>query len=85
MKAIQVKYLPTTNHKPSRWKAFVWGGASVTNSYDHALNGIDNAERAALDLIAKMKWDVVISGSGQLANEDYVFTLAATLPADAHA
>lgn len=75
MKAIQVKYLPCTNHKPSRWKAFAEGGLQVTLSYDHALNASDNAKRAAEALISKMQWRSHITGEGVLPNQDYVFTI----------
>ena len=76
MKAIEVKYLPCTNNKPSRWKAFAWGGVSVTLSYDHALNSEDNARKAAEALREKMSWKAEISGSGQLANGNFVFTMS---------
>ena len=55
MKAIQVKYLPVTDHKPSRWKAWTYGGLSVTLSYDYALDEKANAQRAAEALLAKME------------------------------
>ena len=76
MKAIQVKYLSATNHKPSRWKAFAEGGASVTLSYDYALNADENARRAAIALTTKMVWPRPV-GSGVLPNGDYVFTMGA--------
>ena len=75
MKAIQVKYLPCTNTKGSRWKAFAEGGNQVTLSYDHALNAEDNARVAAQALIDKLQWRCSISGSGGLPNGDYVFTI----------
>ena len=75
MKAIQVRYLGCTNHKPSRWKAFAADGLQVTRSYDHALQPEDNARCAALKLIDKMNWNVKITGSGSLPNGDYVFTI----------
>ena len=76
MKAIQVKYPPVTNTKPSRWKAWAEGGASVTLPYDHALNASENARRAAVALTTKMVWGRPI-GEGVLPNGDYVFTLGA--------
>lgn len=75
MKAIQVKYLGPTNTKPSRWKAFVEGGASATLSYDYALNSDGNARQAAQQLIDKLQWQYAITGSGSLPNGDYVFTI----------
>lgn len=79
MKAIQVKYLPVTDHKPSRWKAWVYGGLSVTLSYDHSLDAMGNARKAAEALLAKMEVHTrkppKITGAGSLPNQDYVFTL----------
>jgi hypothetical protein len=77
MKAIQVKYLPHTNTKPSRWKAFAEGNLQIVLPYDHALSAEENARSAAIALITKMGWGARITGSGGLPNQDYVFTLGA--------
>ena len=77
MKAIQVKYLPATTHRSSRWKAFAEGGLSSVMPYDHSGSEYYNARCAAQRLIEKMKWRVEISGDGNLPNGDYVFTLRA--------
>ena len=77
MKAIQVKYLSATNHKPSRFKAKAEGGHSVTLSYDYLYNADQNAREVAEALIAKAGWQVRITGSGVLPNGDYVFTMGA--------
>jgi len=77
MKAIQVKYLPATNSKPSRWKAWAFGGEQITVSYDYDLDENENARAAAIALITKMGWGSHITGSGGLPNQDYVFTLGA--------
>jgi hypothetical protein len=77
MKAIQVKYLSCTNHKPSRWKAFAEGGLQIVLPYDHAMNAEENARSAAIALITKMQWRSQITGAGGLPNGDYVFTLGA--------
>jgi len=74
-KAIQVRYLGCTNHKPSRWKAFAEGGLQTTFPYDHSLQSGENARCAALKLIDKMNWNVKITGAGSLPNGDYVFTI----------
>ena len=74
MKAIQVKYLAPTNTKPSRWKAFAEGGASVTLSLDYELDAGPDARRVAQALVDKMQW-APITGAGCLPNGDYVFTL----------
>jgi hypothetical protein len=81
MKAIQVKYLPVTHTKGSRWKAWAFGGLSVTLSYDYEFEAEGNARRAAEALLAKMdqhtRNPAKISGMGLLPNGDYVFTLGA--------
>ena len=78
MKAIQVKYLPPTNTRGTRWKAFADGGASVTIARDYGLDGADDARRAADALRGKMGWSA-ITGAGVLPNGDYVFTMGAAL------
>jgi hypothetical protein len=75
MKAIQVKYLAPTNTKPSRWKAFVYGGANVTLSYDYSLGSEENARSAAIALMVQLGWPHKITGSGGLPNGDYVYTI----------
>ena len=75
MKAIQVKYLGATNHKPSRWKDFIEGGSCITVPYDHSMDSRDNARCAAQALTTKLAWQYPITGSGALPNGDYVFTL----------
>lgn len=74
MKAIQVKYLGPTNHKPSRWKAIAEGGHSVTMPLDYELDAGPNARLVAQALVDKMQW-APIHGAGCLPNGDYVFTL----------
>jgi len=76
MKAIQVKYLPPTNTKGSRFKAFAYGGASVVISMDYGLNPDDNARNAAEKLREKYNYKAEVSGFGCLANGDSVFTLS---------
>lgn len=59
MDAIQTKFLPATNVRGSRIKAFSLGGpaaAAVTLGYDHALNSWDNHRAAAETLITAIGW-----------------------------
>jgi hypothetical protein len=56
MKAISTKYLPCTNYRGTRIKAFDMDGNSVVVSYDHALSGEDVHRVAAEALRDKMKW-----------------------------
>ncbi len=57
MQTILTKYLGVTNHKGSRIKATNSGkSASVTISYDHALNTMENHRKAAAALKAKLRW-----------------------------
>lgn len=53
MKAIQTKYIPATDTKPSRIKATAEGGHSLTITYNHEGN---EHEQAAKALVAKMNW-----------------------------
>ena len=52
MRAIVTRFLGPTDHRGSRIKADD-GDQSVTRSYDHTLNSIDNHEAAALALRKK--------------------------------
>ena len=75
MQAIQVKYLPCTNAKGSRIKAFCAAG-SVTISYPHELSGQAVYRLAAETLAIKLKWDTDNYGAvlgGCLPNGDYCF------------
>ena len=72
MQAIQVKYLPATDTKPSRLKAFCKAG-SVTISFNH-----DNEEQGYIDaarqLAEKLGWFDFYYG-GTLPNNDKVFVM----------
>ena len=71
MQAIQVKYLPCTDTKLSRWKAWCCAG-SLTVSYDHAFNADQNARFAAERLADRLNWKTPLL-SGTLPNGDFVF------------
>lgn len=76
MKAIQVKYLPATDLKVTRVKAFADKGISVTLPLDYEIsNYLDQAEIVARELIHKYEWNVTITGRGVLPNGEYVFTI----------
>ena len=57
MKAIETKYLPATNFKGSRIKAFTEGGNSLTIGYPHELSGHHCHALAAFKLCDKMGWN----------------------------
>lgn len=70
MEAIQVRYLPATDTKPTRIKAWSYSGKSVTL----ATTG-DNQTvmaRAVVDLLVKLGWQGSWVG-GLLPNQDYAF------------
>lgn len=75
MKAIQIKYIGPTNTRGTRVKAFADCGLSVIEPRDYALNYDEQARDVANKLIAKMNWNVSMTGFGQLPNGDYVATL----------
>lgn len=77
MKAIQVRYLPPTDFKGTRMKAFVEGGESVTVPFQYEISSDEaRAHDVAIELINRLGWNVKITGSGMIANGDYVFTIA---------
>lgn len=74
MKAIQTKYLPCTNNRGSRIKAWIEGGSSVTIPYPHELSGEEVHKAAAQKLADKLGWTNKLIGGG-LPNGDYCFCL----------
>jgi hypothetical protein len=76
MKAISTKYLPCTNSRGARIKAFDMDGNSVTVSYDHALSGEDVHRVAAETLRDKMHWKGELIG-GAVKGGSYVFVFDA--------
>ncbi len=70
MKAIQTKYLPATNTKPSRVKAYT-ADQSITISYDDEYSQEEAHKKAAVALCNKMGWSTaLIAGS---IDNGYVF------------
>lgn len=73
MKAICVKYLPWTNTKPARLKAYIKGHHFIV-IHDDRLKEKDVAQL----LMDKLEWDdLKIIGEGTLPNEEIVFLLGA--------
>ena len=86
MKAIQVKYLPPTNTKPTRLKAFIKGHSLTKSIYElegrgAILGEADNEWSLVRLFITSLGWvgDVEIIGKGVLPNEDTVFILQSNL------
>lgn len=75
MKAILIKYLAATNHKPSRLKAIAEGCKPLTKSFDHSKND-GGCNELTREFITKMGWKIDISGTGSLPNGDFVATLS---------
>ena len=71
MQAIQTRYLPATDTRGSRIKAWCEAG-SVTIGYPHELSGQAVYRKAAQALADKYKWPYKYLGA-QLTNKDYVF------------
>ena len=76
MKAIQIKFLPATNTKGSRLKAwcdapFGW----IVEQMDYGMENRDQALALAEALIKKLEWDCKVVGFGTLPNGDFVATL----------
>lgn len=55
MQAIQTKFIPVTNYRPSRVKAWCEAG-SLTVCWDHGLNVDENHASAARTLRDKLGW-----------------------------
>lgn len=73
MQAIETKYLPYTNTKPSRIKASCDAGTIIV-SWDYGLNIEENHIAAALQLANKLGWDKeFISGELSSGNYAHVF------------
>jgi hypothetical protein len=64
MKAIMTKYLPATNNKGSRIKAYDCDKNSITIGYPHELSGEKVFKSAAVKLCEKMGWDTDLVGGG---------------------
>ena len=83
--AIQTKFIPCTNFRPSRVKAWAEAG-SVTVSWDHALNVEENHRAAADALLAKLDWSHLGTlVGGALPSGGYAFTFKRPAPRDAFA
>jgi hypothetical protein len=74
MQAIQIKYLPATNTKGSRIKAFCYSG-SITVGCNYALDEEGRAMEAGYALIEKLGWKLFIRDYATLPNGDHVLTL----------
>lgn len=60
MKAIHTKYIPASHLKPSRIKAYAFGGLSVTISFPYVFDGARCHFEAVKALVEKHKltWDI---------------------------
>ena len=74
MKAIITKYLPATNTRGSRVKAYDGDGHSVTIGYPHELSGAAVHAKAAVSLCLKMGWEGDLIAGG--TKDGYVFVFA---------
>lgn len=70
--AIVTKYIPCTNFRPSRVKAKCQAG-SITLSWDHALDLIDNHAAAARALAARFGWSGRWEAGANAGNDGYTF------------
>ena len=75
MKALQIKYLSPTNHRPSRLKLIAGSGLKpVIESLDYSMNIEQQAEKMAGDYAAS-RWNCKLTGFGTLPNGDYAATI----------
>lgn len=73
MKAITVKYLPATNYRGSRLKAFDCDGNQATIGYDNEFNRDELYRKAAYALRDKMGWSGEMISGGVKGGEVFVF------------
>lgn len=73
--AIQTRFLPVTNTKPSRVTAWAQAGR-VTLSWDHALNGDENHAAAAKALADQKGWKGVWHGGALPNNSGFAFVIS---------
>lgn len=74
MKAIWTKYLPCTDYKPSRIKAYAEGVKPLTIGYDHAAH--DPHVVAALALCRRQGWTGELIEGGRPDQKGSVFVFA---------
>jgi hypothetical protein len=75
--AIQTRFIPPTNTRPSRVKAFCEAKA-ITRSWDHSLNVCENHYAIAMELAKIMNWPTDGHGFGSLPNDGYAMTFPVT-------
>ncbi len=77
MKAIETKYLPATNFKGTRIKAYTEGGNSITVGRYHErlgqLEGEALEKEVAVMLCEKMGWSTELLGGATKAGHAFVF------------
>lgn len=71
MKAIMTKYIPCSETKGSRIKAYDSDNNSITIGYPHELSGEAVYKKVAIELCVKMNWDTKLIGGG--IKNGYVF------------
>lgn len=71
--AIQTKFIPPTNSRGSRYKAYTESKRSITVGAADNLSAQDNHRAAALALCKKMNWDGDLVEGGTTTGYVYVF------------
>lgn len=79
-KAICTKYIPATNTKGARIKAYDMDGNSATVSYDYSSNHEIRHLNAAQVLCRKMGWSGELAGGG--IKGGYAFVFVEGIPAE---
>jgi len=74
MIAVQTKYIPATNTRGSRIKAFTSSGQSLTIGFDYSLEDYQLYEKAAIMLCEKMGWSTKLIGGSTKDGYTFVFT-----------
>ena len=73
MKAIETKYIPATNTRGSRIRAYAEGVKSLSISYPYELSGSAVHAAAALALARRMSWTGTLVAGGKADQKGEVF------------
>ena len=73
MKAIETKYIPASNYRGSRIKAYAEGVKALTIPYPHELSGSAVHAAAAVALARRMNWKGVLVAGGKADQSGEVF------------
>lgn len=75
MKAIQIRYLPVTNHMGARLKVWAEGVKPLVVGRNYELDAYEQGKLLAEQYLKQLGWHCKITGYGALPCGDYCATL----------